>query len=384
MLVLAQKLPLVLRGLLRCSMSSGSSRLSLENSFFKRFSFLESRSQPLPLYQTIVDATAAIVNKFCQKHNIHPVHGQDFCTSIEREILEYNVKICSRTFVDDPIWMCAQLMCWGCRSLRLQNVSAYTFLQMLNEALFEDDEFSVQFAVHFYACIRALIECQIPEFPSRPARIYRGATMPLDFFEFFVPGSQFRCPAFLSVTRNLQVAMNFLESSRVSVEEVDGLDSRGRWWQAFVLKRTSHYFVLHFMGWEARWNETIPTSNTRTHLRARNPRSPVGPNGIEKLEDIVAQVQGAQSTAASSLRCASLLVLWVIDVSNVRHQSSMCSFENITEKKEQQHYFILPYTSYRVMSSAEIQPSGNALVYRQIHLMTTEGDDQDIMVAPWH
>jgi hypothetical protein len=24
------------------------------------------------------------------------------------------------------------------------------------------------------------------------------------------------------------------------------------------------------------------------------------------------------------------------------------------------------------------------LVYRQIHLITTEGDDKDIMVAPWH
>jgi hypothetical protein len=178
--------------------------------------------------------------------------------------------------------------------------------------------------------------------------------------------------------------MSFLESSRVSVEEVDGLDCRGRWWQAFVLKRTSQYFVLHFMGWEARWDETIPNSSSRTHLRARNPRSPVGPNGREKLCDVVAKVKGIHAKTATSLRGASLPVLWVIDVSNVRHQSSLCSFENITEKKEQQHYFILPYTSYRVISSAEVQPSGNALVYRQIHVMTTEGDDMDIMVAPWH
>ena len=365
-------------------MSSGSSRLSLENSFFKRFAFLESHSQHLPSYQTILDSSVAIVNRFCLKYNVHPAHGQEFCASIEREILEYNVKICSRTFVDDPIWMCAQLMCWGCRSLRLQDVWEYTFLQMLNDALFEDDECTVQFAAHFYTCIRALIGSQISEFPSRPARIFRGSTMPVDFFEFYVPGSQFRCPAFLSVTRNLQVAMSFLESSRVSVEEVDGLDCRGRWWQAFVLKRTSQYFVLHFMGWEARWDETIPNSSSRTHLRARNPRSPVGPNGREKLCDVVAKVKGIHAKTATSLRGASLPVLWVIDVSNVRHQSSLCSFENITEKKEQQHYFILPYTSYRVISSAEVQPSGNALVYRQIHVMTTEGDDMDIMVAPWH
>jgi hypothetical protein len=366
------------------SATSSSSRLSLENSFFNRLASQESRCHSLPAYQTILDSSVAIVKKFCLKQNINPAHGQEFCTSIEREILEYNFKLCSRTVVDDPIWMCAQLMCWGCRSLRLQDMSAFTFLHMLNDALLEDDEGTVPFAVHFYSCIQELIGCQTSEFPSRPRRVYRGSNMPIDFFEFFVPGSQFRCTAFLSVTRSLQVALNFLESSRIAVEEVDGLDCRGRWWQAFVIKRTAQYFVLHFMGWEARWDETIPNSNTRTHIRARNHRSPVGPLGTEKLEDIAAQVKGAQSKAATNVRCASLLVLWVIDISNVHHQSRICSFENITEKKDQQHYFILPYTSYRVISSAEVQPRGNALVYRQIHLMTTEGDDKDIMVSPWH
>ena len=138
------------------------------------------------------------------------------------------------------------------------------------------------------------------------------------------------------------------------------------------------------MGWEARWDETIPNSNTRTHIRARNHRSPVGPLGTEKLEDVAAQVKGAQSKAATNVRCASLLVLWVIDISNVHHQSRICSFENITERKEQQHYFMLPYSSFRVLGSTEVQPSGNALVYRQIHVTTTDGDDEDIIIAPWH
>jgi hypothetical protein len=138
------------------------------------------------------------------------------------------------------------------------------------------------------------------------------------------------------------------------------------------------------MGWEACWNETIPVSKSRTHLRARNPRSPIGPNGIEKVENVVAQVKGLPQTAQASSSSASLPILWVIDVSSVQHQSSMCSFEKITEKKEHQHYFMLPYTSFRVLSSTEVQPSGAPLVYRQIHLTTTEGDDKDIMVAPWH
>ena len=365
-------------------MSSRPFRLTLENSFFKRFALLESPEQPLPSHQTILESVAAMVTKFCLVQSVHPAHGLEFCTSIEREILEYNFKICSRTFVEDPIWMCAQLMCWGCRTLRLQDISGYTFLRILNQTLFEDDECTIPFAAHFFTCIRKMIGDQISEFPTRPRRIYRGSSMPLHFFEFFVPGSQFRCPAFLSVTRNLEIAMNFLESSRISVEEVDGLDCRGRWWQAFVLRRTPQYFVLHFMGWEACWNETIPVSKSRTHLRARNPRSPIGPNGIEKVENVVAQVKGLPQTAQASSSSASLLILWVIDVSSVQHQSSMCSFEKITEKKEHQHYFMLPYTSFRVLSSTEVQPSGAPLVYRQIHLTTTEGDDKDIMVAPWH
>jgi hypothetical protein len=365
-------------------MSRETSRLSLENSFFKRFACLDSQSQPLPSYQMILESVVAIVNKFCVVHGIHPVHGQEFCTSIEREILEYNIKLCSRKFVDDPLWTCAQLLCWGCRSLRLQDISGYTFLHMLNETLFEDDEGTIHFAVPFFACVRALIRIQIPEFPTRPRRVYRGSNMPVNFFEFFVPGSQFRSSAFLSVTRNLTVAMNFLESSRVSVEEVDGLDCRGRWWQAFVLKRTPQFFVLHFMGWEERWNETIPISKTRTHLRARNPRSPIGPNGSEKMSDVVAQVKGLEPTAQSASASASLLILWVFDVSNEHHQNSLCSFENITERKEQQHYFMLPYSSFRVLGSTEVQPSGNALVYRQIHVTTTDGDDEDIIIAPWH
>jgi hypothetical protein len=176
--------------------------------------------------------------------------------------------------------------------------------------------------------------------------------------------------------------MNFLESSRLSVDEVDGLDCRGHWWQAFVLRRTPQYFVLHFMGWDACWDETIPVSKSRTHIRARNPRSPVGPNGIEQIDSVVAKVRGLRQVTSSS--SASVLILWVIDVSNVQHQRSICSFEKITERIEQQHYFMLPYTSFRVLSSTEVQPSGNALVYRQIHLITTEGDDKDIMVAPWH
>ncbi len=365
-------------------MSCGPSRLSLENSFFKRCACLDSQSQPLPSYQIILDSVVAIVNRFCSVHGIHTAHGQEFCSSIEREILEYNITLCSRQFVDDPVWMCAQLMCWGCRSLRLQDVSGYTFLHMLNETLFADDEGTVHLAVPFFSCIRALIGIQILEFPNRPQRVYRGSTMPVNFFEFFVPGSQFRCSAFLSVTRNLQVAMNFLEFSRISVEEVDGLDCRGRWWQAFVLKRTRQYFVLHFMGWEACWNETIPISKTRTHLRARNPRSPVGPNGSEKLLDVVAQVKGLHPMVQSTLTSASLLILWVVDVSSEHHQNRLCSFENITERKEQQHYFMLPYSSFRVLGSTEVQPSGNALVYRQIHITTTDGDDEDIMLAPWH
>ncbi len=93
-----------------------------------------------------------------------------------------------------------------------------------------------------------------------------------------------------------------------------------------------------------------------------------------------APVQAAQGGSIG----ATLLILWIIDVSQARHQSSMCSFANTTEMKEQQHYFMLPYTSFRVLSSAEVKPSGNALIYRQIHLTTTDGDESDIMVAPWH
>lgn len=363
-------------------MSSRPFRLTLENSFFNRFALFDCQDQKLPSYQTILESMVAMVNRFCLVRSLHPAHGQEFCTSIEREILEYNFKLCSRTFVEDPIWMCAQLMCWGCRALRLQDVSSYTFLYIMNQTLFEDEECTVPFVVHFFTCIRSLIARQIPEFPTRPRRLYRGSNIPLNFFEFFAPGLQFRCAAFLSVTRSLQVAMNFLESSRLSVDEVDGLDCRGHWWQAFVLRRTPQYFVLHFMGWDACWDETIPVSKSRTHIRARNPRSPVGPNGIEQIDSVVAKVKGLRQVTSSS--SASVLILWVIDVSNVQHQRSICSFEKITERIEQQHYFMLPYTSFRVLSSTEVQPSGSALVYRQIHLITTEGDDKDIMVAPWH
>jgi hypothetical protein len=365
-------------------MSSRPFRLTLENSFFKRHAILDSRELPLPSYQIILESVVDMVSKFCLTQKVHLAHGQEFCTSIEREILEYNFKLCSRTFVEDPIWMCAQLMCWGCRTLRLKDVSSYTFLHILNQTLFEDDESTVPSAVHFFTCIRTLIGDQISEFPSRPRRFYRGSNMPLNLFEFFAPGSQFRCPAFLSVTRNLQVAMEFLEASRISVDEVDGLDSRGRWWQAFVLRRTPQFIVLHFMGWDACWDETIPMSKMRTHLRARNPRSPVGPNGMEKIENVVAQVKGLQQMVQNRSSNASVLILWVIDVSNVQHQSNICSFEKLTEKTEQQHFFMLPYTSFRVLSSTEVQPSGNALIYRQIHVLTTQGDDEDIMVAPWH
>jgi hypothetical protein len=365
-------------------MSSRSFRLTLENSNFKRYALSDSHDQPIPSYQTILESVAAMVTKFCVVQSVHPAHGQEFCTSIQREILEYNCKLSSRTFVEDPIWMCAQMMCWGCRALRLQDISNYTFLHILNQTLFEDDECTVPFAVHFYTCIRTLIGDQISEFPTRPRRLYRGSNMPLNLFEFFAPGSQFRCLAFLSVTRNLQIAMKFLELSRMSIDEVDGLDSRGRWWQAFVLRRTPQFFVLHFMGWDACWDETIPISKSRTHLRARNPRSPVGPNGMETIESLMAQVKGRHQKVPTSSNGASVMILWVIDVSNVQHQSRICSFEKITEKKEQQHYFVLPYSSFRVLSSTEVQPSGNALVYRQIHLITTDGDEKDIMVAPWH
>jgi hypothetical protein len=222
------------------------------------------------------------------------------------------------------------------------------------------------------------------QFPTRPQRVYRGSTLPLNFVEFFSPELQYRCPAFLSVTRNLHVAMHFLNASRVTIEEVDGLDCRGRWWQAFVLKRTAHYFVLHFMGWDACWNENIPISKSRTHLRARNSRSPVGPRGLETLEDVTLQMKGSQEPGQALANSASQLVLWMIDFSNLHHQRSMCSMEEMTEMKEQQHYFMLPYTSFRVISSTEVQPSSSALIYRQIHVVTTEGSDDDLMVAPWY
>ena len=70
-----------------------------------------------------------------------------------------------------------------------------------------------------------------------------------------------------------------------SVEEVDALDNKSEWHQAFVVKRTDASALVHFEGRDKSCDETIPLADIPTRVRKRARK------GYENIEDLVTLAQ---------------------------------------------------------------------------------------------
>jgi len=73
-----------------------------------------------------------------------------------------------------------------------------------------------------------------------------------------------------------------------SIVEVDALDCKGKWYQAFIIEGSTDHSAsvrIHFMGWDSKWDETIPRSNFGSHIRPRS-QCDIGPKGHEALENV--------------------------------------------------------------------------------------------------
>jgi hypothetical protein len=78
------------------------------------------------------------------------------------------------------------------------------------------------------------------------------------------------------------------KSSAHDIVEVDAMDCKGKWYQAFVVEGSTQHSAsvqIHFMGWDAKWDETIPRVNFNSHIRPRS-SCEIGPKGQEALENV--------------------------------------------------------------------------------------------------
>ena len=60
------------------------------------------------------------------------------------------------------------------------------------------------------------------------------------------------------------------------IQEVDAQDTRGYWWQAFIVKRDEKEALVHFSGWGKESAETIPLADFHTRIRTRNSSTATG------------------------------------------------------------------------------------------------------------
>ena len=81
------------------------------------------------------------------------------------------------------------------------------------------------------------------------------------------------------------------------VEEVDAMDSRGLWYQAFIVKRDEKEVLVHFSGWGKDTAEKIPLSDVAKRIRARSASTATGqlPGGRTSAE--VRQMFGVNPAA---------------------------------------------------------------------------------------
>ena len=89
-----------------------------------------------------------------------------------------------------------------------------------------------------------------------------------------------------------------------SIVEIDALDCKGKWYQAFIVEGSTEHSAsvrIHFMGWDSKWDETIPRSKFSSHIRPRS-SCEIGPKGHGSLENVRTTYPNgfAPSSAASS------------------------------------------------------------------------------------
>jgi hypothetical protein len=73
-------------------------------------------------------------------------------------------------------------------------------------------------------------------------------------------------------------------STNNEVVEIDAMDRDKKWYKAFIVGLENDQAIVHFMGWDKKWDEKI--SFTSPRLRPRQEGTAVGPRGFESLIDI--------------------------------------------------------------------------------------------------
>ena len=78
------------------------------------------------------------------------------------------------------------------------------------------------------------------------------------------------------VTKPLAEAVSVSMPVQRDVEEVDAMDSRGLWYQAFIVKQDEKEALVHFSGWGKDTAEKIPLSDFAKRVRARSASTATG------------------------------------------------------------------------------------------------------------
>ena len=81
---------------------------------------------------------------------------------------------------------------------------------------------------------------------------------------------------------------NMYDKAEARLEETDARDSKGSWYQAFIVTRTDSCVHVHFTGWEKDYDEKIPLEDVSARLRARAVSTAVGPLGHETNQTVSA------------------------------------------------------------------------------------------------
>ena len=96
-------------------------------------------------------------------------------------------------------------------------------------------------------------------------------------------------PAFASaalITKPLPESVSVSVPAQPDVEEVDAMDSRGVWYQAFIVKRDEKEALVHFSGWGKDTAEQIRLSDFSKRIRARSASTATGQLPIPSIAEV--------------------------------------------------------------------------------------------------
>ena len=96
-------------------------------------------------------------------------------------------------------------------------------------------------------------------------------------------------PAFASaalINKPLPESVSVSVPAQPDVEEVDAMDSRGVWYQAFIVKRDEQEALVHFSGWGKDTAEHIRLSDFSKRIRARSASTATGQLPIPSIAEV--------------------------------------------------------------------------------------------------